>query len=45
MLDQWKTENLIVMVWFYGILTIVGYIMPNPIYIYIYIYMICEHIL
>ena len=23
------------MVWFYGILTIVGYIMPNPFYTYI----------
>ena len=25
---------------FYGILIIVGYLMPNPIYIYIYIYMV-----
>ena len=23
-------------VWFYGISTIVGYLMPNPIFIYIY---------
>ena len=34
---------------FYGISTIVGYLMPNPLYIYIYIYiyvcMICKHIL
>ena len=27
------------LVWFYGISTIVGYLMPNP----VYIYMICEH--
>ena len=26
------------LVGFYGILTIVGYLMPNPVYIYIYIY-------
>ena len=26
------------MIWFYGISTIIGYLMPNPIYIYIYIY-------
>ena len=33
-------------VWFYGISNIVGYSMPNPLYIYIYIRcMICEHIL
>ena len=33
-------------VWFYGISTIVGYIMPNPFYTYIYIrYMISEQIL
>ena len=25
------------LVWFYGISTIVGYLMPNPLYIYIYI--------
>ena len=27
---------------FYGISTIVGHLMPNPVYIYIYI--ICKHI-
>ena len=26
------------LVWFYGISTIVGYLMPNPLHIYIYIY-------
>ena len=26
------------LVWFYGILTIVRYLMPDPIYAYIYIY-------
>ena len=30
------------MVWFYGISTSVGYLMPNPVYIYIYIH-ICKH--
>ena len=35
---------LIGWVWFYGISTIVGYLMPNPVF-YIYIkYMICKHI-
>ena len=33
-------------VWFYGISTIVGYLMPNPVFIiYNIIYMICKHIL
>ena len=32
------------MVWFYGISTIVGYLMPNLVYTYILdIYMICKH--
>ena len=31
---------------FYGISSIVGYLMPNPLYSYILnIYMICKHIL
>ena len=29
-------RNLIDLVWFYGISTIVGYLMPNPFYTYIY---------
>ena len=29
-------ENEFCLVWFYGILTIVGFLMPNPLYIYIY---------
>ena len=29
------------LVCFYGISTLVGYLMPDPLYIYIYIYMIC----
>ena len=33
------------LVGFYGISTIVDYLMPNPLYAYIYIYMICVHIL
>ena len=34
------------LVCFYGISTIVGYLMPNPLYIYIYIeYMISKYIL
>ena len=34
------------LVGFYGISTIVGYLMPNPVYTYqIYIYMICKYIL
>ena len=32
------------LVWFNGISTIVGYSMPNPVFIYIK-YMICKHIL
>ena len=32
------------LVWFYGISTIVGYLILNPLYIYIK-YMICKHIL
>ena len=32
------------LVWFYGISTIVGYLMPNPFYTYIK-YMISKHIL
>ena len=33
------------LVWFYGISTTVGYLMPNPIYTYILnIYMMCKHI-
>ena len=31
---------MIGLVWFSGISTIVGYLMPNPLYIYIYIYII-----
>ena len=34
----------IYLVWFYGISTIVGYLMPNPFYTYIK-YMISKHIL
>ena len=30
------------LVWFYGISTIVGYLMPNPVYSYI-LDMICKH--
>ena len=40
------TENVskFALVWFYGISTIVGYLMLNTLYIYIYIkYMICKH--
>ena len=34
------------LVWFYGISTILGYLMPNPIHTYtLNIYMICEYIL
>ena len=34
------------LVWFYGISTIEGYLMPNPVYTYILnIFMICKHIL
>ena len=32
------------LVWFYGISTIVGYLMPNPLFTYI-LNMICKHIL
>ena len=42
------TQNCIWLgfVLFYGILTIVAYFMPNPVYTYILnIYMICKHIL
>ena len=31
------------LVGFYGILTIVGYLMSNPLYIYIYIYDLSTH--
>ena len=38
--------NIYVFVWFYGISTIAGYLMPNPVYAYILnVYMICIHIL
>ena len=38
--------SLVQMVWFYGLSTIVGYLMPNPLYTYIHMkYMICKHIL
>ena len=34
------------LLWFYGISTIVGHLMPNPIYTYILnMYTICKHIL
>ena len=41
--------EFVVLVWFglvkfYGILTIIGYLMPNPLYKYIK-HMICKHIL
>ena len=32
------------LVWFYGISTIIGYLMPNPVYTYIRL-LICKHIL
>ena len=35
---------LFVLVWFHGISTIVGYLIPNPVYTYIK-YMICKLIL
>ena len=47
-------QNLFGLLGFYGISTIVGYLMPNPLYTYIYIYiyiyikciyMICKHLL
>ena len=39
---QWSFERL---VQFYGVSTLVGHLMPNPIYIYIYIkYTISKHI-
>ena len=34
-------KNIYVLVGFYGISTIVGYLIPNPLYIYIYIYIYC----
>ena len=39
-----RKEGKIGLVWFYGISTIVGYLMPNPFYTY-KIYVICKHIL
>ena len=38
---HWATKKLVILIaWlieFYGISTVVGYLMPNPVYIYIYI--------
>ena len=33
-----EDDSMFGLVWFYGISTLVGYLMPNPVYIYIYIY-------
>ena len=38
-----NTKSLSSFVWFYGKSTLVGYLMPNPVYIYIK-YMVCENI-
>ena len=47
LLVQWSHRQEIGLVWFYGISTIVKFLMPYPvyiyIYIYIYIYMICKY--
>ena len=46
-----RGQNADSLIGFYGISTIVGYLMPNPVHIYIYIYiyitniLICKHIL
>ena len=38
--------NMYYLVWFYGISTLVGYLMPNPVHTYILnMYMICKHFL
>ena len=37
-LDMYTKYIRFSLVWFYSISTIVGYLMPNPLYIYIYIY-------
>ena len=37
--------DLFGLVWFYGISTVVGYLMPNPIYSIYIKYMICKQIL
>ena len=35
--------NIHTWVGFYGISTMVGYLMPNPAYAYVHINMICKH--
>ena len=43
--DVSEKEMEVHLVWFYGISTIVGYLMPNPVF-YIHIkYMMCKYIL